>query len=97
MKTIKEIKNVLSEHKEELKQKYKIREIGIFGDYVKGKPVEKSTIDILVEFEEPIGIFEFMNLEKYFKNVLKTEIDLVSKEVLKTQIGKYILDKVVYL
>ncbi len=97
MKTIKEIKNVLSKHKEELKQKYKVRKIGVFGDYVKGGPARKTTIDILVYFEKPIGIFEFMDLEKYFKNVLKAEIDLVSEEVLKTQIGKYITDKVVYV
>ncbi|MCK4532225.1 nucleotidyltransferase family protein [bacterium] len=97
MKTIKEIKNVLSKHKGELEQKYKIRKIGIFGDYVKGRPVRKTTIDILVDFEEPIGIFEFMDLEKYFEDLLKTEIDLVSKDVLKTQIGKYILDKIVYI
>ncbi len=37
MKTLEEIKNILAEHKEELKGKYKVKEIGIFGSFVKGK------------------------------------------------------------
>lgn len=96
MRTIKEIKKVLLERKAELEDK-KVKEIGIFGSYVKGKAKKKSDVDILVEFSEPIGLFEFMDLEEYLGNLLGIKVDLVSKKALKPRIGKYILKEVVYV
>lgn len=46
MKTLKEIREILEKHKEELKQKYFIKEIGIFGSYVRYEQREDSDIDI---------------------------------------------------
>lgn len=55
------IKRILSEHKPELKKKFKMKSIGIFGSYVRGRPNKRSDIDILVEFSEPSGMFVFKN------------------------------------
>ena len=52
MKTLDEIKDALAQHKEELRQKYKVQEIGVFGSYVKGGQRKRSDVDILVEFAE---------------------------------------------
>ena len=67
MKDLKEIKKILMEHKEELKRKYKVKEIGIFGSFVRGELKETSDVDILVEFEDgaKIGLLKFINLENY--------------------------------
>ncbi|MCP8313123.1 MAG: nucleotidyltransferase family protein [archaeon] len=97
MKTLEEIKNILAANKEELRQKYKVKEIGIFGSFVRGEQRKRSDVDILVEFEEPIGLFEFMDLEEYLEKLLKVKVDLVSKGALKPRIGEYILKEVVYL
>jgi len=48
---IEEIKRRIAEYKEELREKYKVKEIGIFGSYARGEQQETSNIDILVEFE----------------------------------------------
>jgi len=96
MKTLEEIKSILAERKEELRQKYKVKEIGIFGSFVKGKQRKRSDIDILVEFEEPIGLFEFIDLEEYLGKLLDSKVDLVSKGALKPRIGEHILKEVVY-
>ncbi len=98
MKTIEEIKEILTKHKEELRERFKVREIGVFGSYVRGGQKKRgSDIDILVELEEPIGLFEFMDLEEYLSNLLGTKVDLVSKKALKPRIGEYILKEVVYV
>ncbi|MEW6118439.1 MAG: nucleotidyltransferase domain-containing protein [Nitrospirota bacterium] len=55
MKTLDEIKEVLEEHKDEVRQKYRIREIGIFGSFVRREQKKGSDIDILVEFDEKIS------------------------------------------
>ncbi|MGB9621981.1 MAG: nucleotidyltransferase family protein [Brevinematia bacterium] len=97
MKNVNGIKEILKKHKGELREKFKVKDIGVFGSYVKGEQRKKSDIDILVEFEEPIGLFEFMDLEDYLSNLLGAKVDLVSKKALKPRIGEYILKEVVYI
>jgi len=97
MKTLDEIKNILAEHKAELKQRYKIREVGIFGSYVRGEQRGKSDVDILVEFEEAIGLFEFMDLERHLSELVGGKVDLVMKTALKPRIGRCILEEVKYI
>ena len=91
MKTIQEIQKILKNHKRDLQTKYKVKEIGIFGSYVKQEVSENSDLDILVSFNDPIGMFKFLELEEYLQNLLGIKIDLVSKKALKPRIGKYIL------
>jgi predicted nucleotidyltransferase len=98
MKTIEEIKRILKEHKEELRDRFKVKEIGVFGSYVRGEQRRKeSDIDILVGFEEPIGFLEFLGLEEYLSDLLGAKVDLVSRKALKPRIGGYILKEVVYI
>ncbi len=52
-----EIKGIIEKHREELRGKYYVKEIGIFGSLVRGEARESSDVDILVEFEKPIGFF----------------------------------------
>jgi len=94
MKSLKEIQKILADHKEELGQRYKVKEIGIFGSIVRGEQKKKSDIDILVEFKSPIGLFKFLELEEYIGDLLGIKVDLVSKKALKPRIGKHILQEV---
>jgi predicted nucleotidyltransferase len=97
MKSLEEIKQQISEHKEILENKFAVKEIGIFGSYVRGEYGETSDLDILVEFSKPIDFFRFLELEEYLARLLNVKVDLVMKKVLKPAIGKYILNEVVYV
>jgi len=97
MKSLNEINQIIKEHKPELEEKFKVKEIGVFGSYVKGEQNKRSDLDILVDFREPVGLFEFMDLEEYLKNLLGVKVDLVTREALKPRIGEYILREVVYI
>ena len=94
-KSLDRIKEILKKHEKELKEKYGIKEIGIFGSYLRGEAKEESDLDILVEFEKTIGFFKFLELEEYLSNLIGIKVDLVSKKALKPHIGKYILKEVV--
>jgi predicted nucleotidyltransferase len=95
MKSIKEITKTLEILKPKLREQFKVKTIGVFGSYVRGEQTPKSDIDVLVEFEEPIGLFEFMDLEFFLTDALGIKVDLVSKKALKPHIGKRILEEVV--
>ena len=95
MNNIKKLKEILAKHRSELKKEYKVKEIGVFGSYVRGEQRKRSDVDVLVEFEEPIGLFEFMDLEMYLSKLLGVKVDLVSKKALKPHIGEHILKEVI--
>ncbi len=98
MKTLEEIKKILREHKEELKRKFGVKEIGIFSSYVRNEQTEVSDIDILVDFEKPIG-WEIVDLKEYLEKILGINVDLVPKGgvVRKPLLWKYIKEEVVYV
>jgi len=94
-KSLDEIKEIIKKHKKELKREYGVKKIGVFGSFVRGEAKGESDIDILVEFEKPIGFFKFLELEEYLSDLIGEKVDLVSKKALKPHIGRYILEEVV--
>ena len=78
-----------------LREKYKVKYLGVFGSYVRGEQKKSSDLDILVEFQEPVGLFEFMELEEYLAKNTGVKVDLVSRKALKPRIGKQILEEVI--
>ena len=95
MSELEEIKQKLREHKPELKEKYDVEEIGIFGSYVHGDQAESSDIDLLVEFSEPIG-WEIIDLKEELEKLLNRPVDLVTKDALKPRLKTQIMKDVVY-
>jgi predicted nucleotidyltransferase len=95
MKTLEEIKEILIKEKPFLKEKYKVKDVGIFGSYVRGDQQDKSDLDILVEFESPVGFFKFLEIEEYLEEIIGIKVELVTKKALKPRIGEYILREVV--
>ncbi|MDQ7055754.1 MAG: nucleotidyltransferase family protein [Persephonella sp.] len=96
-KELENIKKTLRSKKEFLKQNYKVKDIKIFGSYIRGEQTEKSDIDILVEFEKPISLIKFIELENYLSSILGKKVDLVSKKALKKNIKKRVLTEAIDL
>jgi len=69
---LKRSKKILEVHKEELRRRYGIKEIGIFGSYVRGEEREDSDLDLLIEFEEgtKMGLLEFIKVGNQFNDLL---------------------------
>jgi predicted nucleotidyltransferase len=97
MKTLQEIKQCLIENRSLLQEHYQVKEIGIFGSYIRQEQTETSDIDILVEFSKTPSLLKFINLENYLSDRLKIKVDLVHKSGLKPRIGKQILAEVIYV
>ncbi|MFA6531066.1 MAG: nucleotidyltransferase family protein [Candidatus Micrarchaeia archaeon] len=87
---------LLTKHKKELAKEYKIKEIGVFGSYVRGEQTKKSDLDIIVDFSKTPGLLRFIELEETLTKILGVKVDLVPKKALKPRIGAHILREVVY-
>ncbi len=97
MKELDKIKNILNKHRNELREKYKITEIGIFGSYIRGEQKKESDIDILVEFSEPVSLLDLIGAENYISDLIGRKVDLAPKEDIRPELKRVILDEVVYI
>lgn len=97
MTEVEKIMKKLNENMPTLREKYKVKTLGIFGSYIRGEEKKKSDVDILVEFEKPLGLLEFVGLELQLSKLLGKKVDLVMKTALKPKIGKHILEEVQYI
>ncbi len=95
MRDLEEIKKKLEKLKPSLEEKFKVKTMGVFGSYIREEEKEKSDLDILVEFEEPVSLLKFIELENYLSDSIGVKVDLVMKSALKPRIGKHILKEVV--
>jgi predicted nucleotidyltransferase len=77
MLTREKIANLLREKYPYLIAEYGVKKIGLFGSYAKGVPDEASDIDIVVEFEHPIG-FKFIELTEYLEHLLGKKVDVLT-------------------
>ena len=81
----KEILKKIEENRESLKKK-KVKRIGLFGSYLKGRQNKNSDIDFIVDFEE-ITFEDYMGLLFFLKKLLKRKIDLVIEKDLKPELN----------
>jgi predicted nucleotidyltransferase len=95
--SLEEIRQVLRAHLPELRERYGVRSLGIFGSYVRGEQRRRSDLDVLVEFDRAPTFFEFIDLEDRLSDLLGITVDLVMKSALKPAIGRHILAEVVPL
>jgi len=97
MRNLDRIRSILKQNKDILRKKYQVKDIGIFGSYVRGEQGEASDLDVLVDFYEPIDLFEFMELERFLERLLGVKVDIVSRKALKPFLQDRILKEVIYL
>jgi predicted nucleotidyltransferase len=89
MNSLSAILSLILKNKPGLQKKYPIKTIGVFGSVARGDFNEESDIDILVEFEKPIGI-EFIDLANELESILQQKVDLISRSGIKPKYFKII-------
>jgi len=90
-----EIRQDLRSHLPELRERYGVSYLGIFGSYVRGEQKKTSDVDVLVEFDRPGTLLDFIHLQNDLIDLLGIKVDLVEKNGLKPAIKSYVLAEVV--
>lgn len=94
--TLDEILSVLRKHLPELRERYGVASLGVFGSHVRGEQRRRSDVDVLVEFERAPTLFQLVAMQSHLTDLVGVKVDLVLKRTLKPAIGKRILAEVVY-
>ena len=95
MKTLEEIRKVLASHRQVLKDKYKVKNIGIFGSYVRDEHRAKSDLDVLVEYDNPVSLLQIVALENHVTALLGVKVDLVPRRNIRKELKESILKEMV--
>jgi len=86
----------LRDHLPELRERYGVRALWLFGSRVRGGKRTGSDLDVLVELDDrSLSLLKFIELEHYLCDLVGAKVDLVEKETLKPAIGRNILEQVV--
>lgn len=92
--SLKEIRNrILTIHTE--LEEFGVHSLAVFGSFSRGEMTDTSDVDILVEFNRSIGLFEFARLKIFLTGILGREVDLVTVDALHTPMKPSILKEAV--
>jgi hypothetical protein len=86
---------VLSERRTELAQKYGVKSLALFGSVSRDEAGPASDVDLLVEFDRPVGYFGLFALQDYLESQLGCKVDLGTPHSLKPRIRARILGECV--
>lgn len=96
MEQLTQIKDILQQLKPELSSRFHVQSLGLFGSVVRHDFSPSSDIDIIVDFNKPVGI-EFIDLANYIERHLQKKVDLVSRRGIKDNYFKAIEQEIVYV
>jgi predicted nucleotidyltransferase len=92
--TREEIQRLLSEQRAELTS-LGVRCLHVFGSVARGESAPNSDVDLLVDFDRPIGLFHFFRVQQRLERILGSRVDLVMREAVKPQLRDRILGEAV--
>ena len=92
-----EILNILADRRSEIEARFGVSSLMLFGSAARDELAHDSDIDILVTFSETPGILAFLEFKEYLQEILNRSVDLVTKNALKQQLRKKILQEALHM
>ncbi len=82
------------QHKE-LTEQFGVTSLFLFGSTARDEAHSGSDVDLLVEFNQPIGLFKFIELQQKLEHILGCKVDLGTKRSLKLPIKDQVLQEAI--
>lgn len=95
MRKLSDIRKILASNRDELKKRYKVKELRIFGSYARGEQKKTSDVDILVKFGGDATLFDFVGLGEFLQDKLDIKVDIVSEGGIRPELKDNILKEAV--
>lgn len=93
--TPEEIRRTLRDHQAELVAHFGVRSLALFGSVARGEATFESDVDLLVEFDRPIGLFELFALQDELELILGRPVDVGTVASLKPRVRERVLEEAV--
>ena len=92
-----EVINSLEAHQERLSKEFGVKSLQLFGSVARDEATPSSDVDLLVEFNRPMGYFGLFALQDYLENLLGCSVDLGTKNSLRPTIKENVMMDLVYV
>jgi predicted nucleotidyltransferase len=92
-----EIVKCLSERFEEMRRRFSVRRLALFGSAARDQTGRGSDIDVLVAFEGKPTFDGFMDLKFYLEDLLHKPVDLVTEQALRPQVRSAIEEELIHV
>jgi predicted nucleotidyltransferase len=85
---------VLKNHQKVLKE-FGVSSLMLFGSVARDEARPDSDVDLLVEFDRPVGLFTFVRLKRYLEEILGSSVDLGTPDSLKPYLKATVSQEVI--
>jgi len=92
-----EVINLLLKHKSELDEKFGVQSLSLFGSVARDEARVDSDVDLLVEFNRPVGLFGLVALQNFLEKILNCKVDLGTPDSLRPGIKEQVLQEAVHI
>jgi predicted nucleotidyltransferase len=91
-----DVLQALREHRDELRERYGVHSLALFGSVARGDAGEGSDVDLLVEFDRPVGLLHLIGTEQHLQTVLRVpKVDLVLRDDIIPELKDRILSEAI--
>jgi uncharacterized protein len=77
---------VIRSHLAELRQRFGVRELAVFGSVARDEATAASDVDVLVEFNGPTSFDGYFGVKERLEELLGTRVDLATPPMLKPRL-----------
>jgi predicted nucleotidyltransferase len=88
-----EVLRILHEHESELREKYGMQSLSLFGSVARDEARTNSDVDLLVEFNRPVGLFGLIALQNYLEKLFGCKVDLGTPCSLRPELRNQVLQE----
>ena len=90
-----DVLNTLRTHQTEFRGQYHVKSLSLFGSLARDEAGPDSDVDLLVEFSQPVGLFQFIGLQQRLESLLGCKVDLGTLRSLKSRIKDHVLQEAI--
>lgn len=92
-----DVLTTLQAHKQELRDRFGVMEIALFGSFARGQATEESDIDLLVQFDGPATADGYFGVLFLIEDLFGRNVDLVTHKALREEFRPYVEKDAVYV
>jgi predicted nucleotidyltransferase len=88
---------ILHKEKPRLTSEFGVKKIMLFGSVARDEAGKDSDIDLLVEFNKPMGYFGFFALQDHLENLFGCHVDLGTQASLRPELKARVLEDLIHV
>jgi predicted nucleotidyltransferase len=91
-----QIVKILNDHQAEILA-LGVKSLALFGSVARDEAHPESDVDLLVEFSQPVGLFQFIELKQLFESLLGCPVDLATPNSLRPLYKELVIRDAIYV